>query len=181
METKREIRALLLKKRGELSKDFMLQSSAEITAKILTLKEFINTNNIYLYCDMRNEVLTTNLIQISMKQNKTVWLPKTYGKTMKFHRFTGFDDLTIGNFQVREPNNRDVPREENGFVLVPGLAFDLKKHRLGYGMGYYDQYLKEHNTLTKAGIAYDFQLLATLPKESYDVPMDYIVTDRRLI
>ena len=69
--------------------------------------------------------------------------------------------------------------EEIEIILVPGLAFDKTGARMGFGKGYYDKLLETRKAI-KIGICYDFQLLDKIPSEPHDVPMDIIITEKRV-
>ena len=83
---------------------------------------------------------------------------------------------------VREPleNAAIVPPQDVDVVLVPGLAFDPKGQRLGYGQGFYDRLLL-HMRALRVGLAFDFQLLAEVPSFPHDLPVDCVVTDHRVL
>ena len=91
---------------------------------------------------------------------------------------------SIGSFGILEPGlqNRQVSLIEADLIVVPGVAFDLQGHRIGFGKGYYDRCLSQ---LTKkvpiAGLCHDFQLLDEIPAEGHDVRMQYVVTDKRMV
>ena len=68
-------------------------------------------------------------------------------------------------------------RSEIGLFIMPGLAFDYDFHRIGYGGGFYDRYLSEDNTFIKAALAFDFQLLESIPYEEHDLNRIYYYTD----
>ena len=74
---------------------------------------------------------------------------------------------------------------ELGAIVVPALALDAYGHRLGYGAGYYDRALREHAPPAAApvtiGVAYDYQLVAELPRDEWDVALDWVVTDARVL
>jgi 5-formyltetrahydrofolate cyclo-ligase len=75
-----------------------------------------------------------------------------------------------------------VPPETLDFVLVPGLAFDRKGGRVGYGAGYYDWFLKEvEGHAVPVGVAYDFQVLDRVPQTQFDVPVQKILTEKNSI
>ncbi|MCH7623182.1 MAG: 5-formyltetrahydrofolate cyclo-ligase [Nitrospinae bacterium] len=68
------------------------------------------------------------------------------------------------------------------FVLVPGLAFDRKGGRIGYGAGYYDKFLKEVlDHVVRVGVAFDFQVLDSIPQTEFDVPVQKILTEKNSI
>ena len=77
---------------------------------------------------------------------------------------------------LRKLDLRDI-----SLVIIPGIAFDLKGHRIGFGLGYYDRLLKKTNC-PKVGLAYEFQIIENVPGiEPNDVPVDIIVTEKRII
>jgi 5-formyltetrahydrofolate cyclo-ligase len=95
------------------------------------------------------------------------------------------DEMAFGNgpsvpgtFGILEPENGFVPKSDLDVILVPCTAFK-GKHRLGYGGGYYDRFLKDFQGL-KIGIAFDEQE-ADFPVHSWDIPLDIIVTQTRVI
>ena len=66
-------------------------------------------------------------------------------------------------------------------MVMPGLAFDKERHRIGYGKGYYDSYLSEHEIKQKVALAFDFQVLDNIPFKDYDINPDLIITEKRRI
>ncbi|NLD47053.1 MAG: 5-formyltetrahydrofolate cyclo-ligase, partial [Clostridiaceae bacterium] len=68
------------------------------------------------------------------------------------------------------------------FVIVPGVVFDIKRNRIGYGAGFYDAFLKRLDPRCfKAGIAFEFQVYQQVPVEPHDVPLDTVITEERFI
>jgi len=64
--------------------------------------------------------------------------------------------------------------------IIPGIAFDGHKNRLGRGKGYYDRFFSENKSL-KIGVCFDFQLLETIPVSLHDVKMDKIVSPTKIV
>jgi len=91
-------------------------------------------------------------------------------------------DIVVGKFGVREPaaSCAEIALNRFDLVLVPGIAFDLSGHRLGRGQGFYDRILSEASGI-KCGLAYDFQLLNTVPTEPHDGKVDFIFTPSRCV
>ena len=86
-----------------------------------------------------------------------------------------------GVFSVREPKEKILcPKEDIDTVVVPGIAFDKKGNRMGFGKGCYDMFLEDFNGV-KVGMCYDFQLADDLPHSEYDIAMDYIFSDKIII
>lgn len=139
-------------------------------------------------------------------QKKEIFVPRVEGKNMNFYPITETASLKRSKFGVPEPDeSHQIPytsglrkssghREardrsiDNGvdpprLMLLPGLAFDLKGNRLGYGAGYYDRFLSAHGKdgFIKVALAYDFQIQESIAAEAYDIRVDYIVTPDRTI
>ena len=93
--------------------------------------------------------------------------------------------LQGGAFGILEPRPTGIEHQadEADLIVVPGVAFDLSGHRIGYGKGYYDRFLKHPERKTHlVGLCHDFQLIdGSIPIDRHDIQMDIIVTDRRII
>jgi 5-formyltetrahydrofolate cyclo-ligase len=98
---------------------------------------------------------------------------------MSFHEYAIGDELVANKFNILEPLP-SAKKVQPNVVLVPMLAFDRSKNRLGYGGGYYDKFLHNADAL-KIGVAYAVQEIEQITSEQHDVKMDIIVTDRFLI
>ena len=71
--------------------------------------------------------------------------------------------------------------DESVCMIMPGAAFDIDFHRLGYGKGYYDRYLADNLNITKVAVAYDFQVLEQIPQDEFDIACDCIITEKRIL
>ena len=102
----------------------------------------------------------------------------------RIYRIENPGQLKKGMFSVPEPDVKQYPLSsfaENGeaWILVPGVAFDEKGMRLGYGGGFYDRYLKQKENLHRTGIAFGEQIVKRIPTEIHDHPMDDVITDQQ--
>lgn len=112
---------------------------------------------------------------------KEVYLPCTDTKqrTLYFHRVKSLAELKVGAFGILEPSSEapEISVKDLDLILVPGVAFDSTKGRLGYGGGFYDRVLRETKAL-KVGVAFSFQVVPELPLEPFDVRMDLLLTEQ---
>ncbi len=175
---KKQIREALLQKR-ELH-TATEEDTNKVVEKLLSLPQIKKAKSILLYYPHKNEINTLPLINIFLKQGKTVLLPKVQNQDIIPVIFKDFSQLKEGYAGIKEPEGESLPPEEIDVVIVPGVAFDKKGHRLGYGKGYYDRFLSKTNA-SKIGLAYDFQIVDNLPAEEHDIPLDFIITPTQII
>ena len=111
-----------------------------------------------------------------------ICLPKTSGNHMCFYPWQDGDNLSSGAFGIKEPLPT-APAVYPDVMILPLLACDRDGYRLGYGGGYYDRYLAEHDCALKIGIGFDCQYLEgdILPRENHDQRLDALLMPTRLI
>ena len=97
---------------------------------------------------------------------------------MQFQQYLGKDALQKGAFNIWEPDDTCpiVGLQEIELIIVPGVAFDRSRNRLGRGKGFYDRILTQLE-IPKIGICFDFQLKEHIPTEAFDEKMDVILTE----
>jgi len=177
--------ALREKKRLERlahSPGFKKRKDSAITEKIRSLDAFKKAKFIAFYMPLHGEVDLTSLFR-KYQTKKTFLLPKCFGaRTLRFYPVKNLKNLIIGKFKIPEPLpvKPSFNKKNIDLILVPGLAFDKKGFRLGYGKGYYDSFLGKAGCI-KIGIAYDFQLVKNVPADPTDVPMDLVITEKEVI
>lgn len=173
---------MMSRKREALSEEEVADKSRKIYENLLKIDCFTHAGSILCYINIRNEVRTGQIIQYCLEQNIKTAAPRVEGDKMDFFCFSSIDDLTPGAFGILEPagENRCIP-DETTVIIMPGLAFDEKGGRIGYGGGYYDKYLSIYPYVKKIAVAYDFQILDEVGREVTDIAPDYIVTDRDVI
>ena len=139
--------------------------------------------NISLYYPSNYEVDTTKLFKaLGGTKSFLTSLPViSHNGTMKFVQWKLRDPLRVNNYGFLEPINQKRMISPDLFV-VPLLAYDRFRNRLGYGKGYYDRFLKKHrksnrNFLT-IGLAFSFQKYKKIPTSKHDVKLDYILTEK---
>lgn len=178
---KRSIREELLARRQHLAADTCLGRSLAAQERFLQTPEFTASTVLGLYSPVRNEVFTEEIFTVARRSGKMVAYPRVRGALLEFVAVMEREELVSGAFGILEPGGTQaVPLAALDLIVVPGVAFDLGGHRLGYGKGYYDRFLHERRGHL-AGLCFDFQLVGTLPAESHDVRMDMVVTEDRTL
>ncbi len=188
MNTKKEIRISMLEKRSLLSKNEMITKSNAIANHLYNTTFYNNSNFIMTYIDFRKEVITKDIIEYSLKKGKHICVPITIPKTRELmvSEIKNFEkELELGCYNILTPKKeyiRKIDPKTLDLILVPGAAFDKNGYRIGYGGGYYDRFFNKlcHNTL-KIGLAYQMQIINNIPNDTYDKPVDYIITENGLI
>ena len=178
LETKKQIRREILKKRETLSEQEWQKRSERLTAFLLEQPIYKESKIIYCYVSYRFEADTWRFIMYSLKSGKRVAVPKVCGNEMKFYYIRNMDELKEGYRGIFEPpETNEEATEEGALFIMPLIAFDRKNHRLGYGGGFYDRYLEKHPNHYKIGIGFSFQEKEYIPVEQYDINPDKIWTD----
>lgn len=188
------VKKLLREKMDALRRERSETDRAAASKRICTFAETLcesrlagrPDSTICVYIPFRGEVDLRPLIHWAWERGLQVAVPKTNRATrsMSMHPITGFQDLEPGNWGIAEPKSHIPPLELQtiSVVFVPGLAFDLRGGRLGYGGGYYDRFFRmaaEAGVKPLAvGAAYHFQLVERVPTEAHDMRVDQIVTER---
>lgn len=171
---KAKIRRRIRNKKNVLSDMDKAQGSSAVFEKIESLIEFKNAKSVLMYWSLPDELPTHNFI-VKWSAKKQMLLPMVKGDKMLIKPFTTTDELRKSDMGIWEPEAQKEYLRQIDLVIVPGIAFDKQKNRLGRGKGYYDRYFNNKN-ITKIGVCYDFQLLEVIPTEPFDVKMDKIIT-----
>jgi 5-formyltetrahydrofolate cyclo-ligase len=178
---KRSIRDELLARRRHLAAETCLGRSLEAQQNLLLTPEFVAATVVGLYSPVRNEVFTEEIFTEARRCGKTVTYPRVRGTLLDFVEVRERQELEPGAYGILEPGGvRVVPLAALELIVVPGVAFDLAGHRLGYGKGFYDRFLHERKGHL-VGLCFDFQLVEKLPAEVHDVRMNMVVTEERTL
>lgn len=181
--TKKEIRAEVKKYRREAAAEEIHKNSEIICNRFLELPEYERAEAVFAYMDCKNEVETKKVIEQCWKDGKTIAVPKVFGEIMKYYAINSYEDLEDGYFSIREPKH-EILQEivcEDGLMILPGVAFDADRHRVGYGGGFYDRYLEAHPNMKRIAFAFEFQIFEKVPFEIFDRQPEKIITEKRII
>lgn len=180
METKSCIRKRILAVRGELSEAERYESSRIIAKKLRCLKAYNDAECLLGFVGYGSEVDTIPFLEQAVSDGKRVFCPVSReDKTMEFYRFISKEVLIKGYKNIPEPPDNAEKFDRNSkkvFLLMPGVAFDKKKHRIGYGKGFYDRYLADFSPDFTAAICFDCQIVEKIPVETHDFIPDIVLT-----
>lgn len=174
-ETKKEIRKKISQLKKNIFPDEKIERSAVIGKKIEALRAFSAAHTVLIYYSLPDEVQTEAFL-LKWSGQKRLVLPVVVGEDLELREY---DPLMLkpGYFEIREPEGtRLVDPSEIEFAVIPGVAFDAACNRLGRGKGFYDR-LIPHLNCKLAGIGYQCQIVEAVPVESFDKPLDLVITE----
>ena len=184
IRTKKGLRAEILKRLGSFNSQQLEIKSLRIKDKLFSLEAFQKAKCVCFYVSLPLEVDTKGMIEEALAQGKRVLVPLTNleNKELSLYGITNrHTDLKKGAFGVMEPRPDKTPAARLSDVeclIVPGIVFDKKCHRIGHGGGYYDRFLKQlpPQVLT-IGLAFSLQVVQEIPTEAHDVKLGMVLTD----
>jgi 5-formyltetrahydrofolate cyclo-ligase len=184
---KADLREEVLKRRAALRFDEATRLGRLVQERLIALPEFIEARKIALYSGKANEAHTDIVLASALELQKEVSFPRVDASIehggLVFLRVTDADELTPGPYGIKEPSGGGVKVDPSEFdlIVVPGIAFDAKGARIGYGKGYYDKALDGVECEIVA-LAFDLQVLQReIPTEAHDKNVSMIVTETRVI
>lgn len=180
---KKAIREEVRRRRAKADPQLLHQASRQIAKRVRELPAYKDHLILLAYVDARREVETRLLIRQAWADGKKVAVPRVDGEgVMHYYYIESFDDLEPGSFHLMEPKKGcPLCETDTGLMLMPGVAFDERCHRVGYGGGYYDRYVERHPGLVHIALAFELQIFDSVPSEAHDIPPQMIVTDIRII
>ncbi|KGN72855.1 5-formyltetrahydrofolate cyclo-ligase [Porphyromonas gulae] len=178
--TKKVLRAQIrLRNRELLTAENREAWSQAIVERICRLDVFADAKRIGLYHALPDEPDLAGLLR-EYAHTKQLFIPRVEGDDIAFYAYTGEADLEAeGAYGIAEPTAdaaTAVPPSSLDLLLVPGVAFDRKGSRMGRGKGYYDRFLPATQARL-IGVTFSYRLLADLPTDPWDRPMEGVITD----
>lgn len=171
---KGELRRYIQSIKRKYSVDERIEMSREVINRLTTHPLYINAKTVLLYHSLPDEVYTHQLIEDCCR-SKTVLLPTVVGDDLELHVYTPQCGTSVGLYSIVESNGPLFTQySQIDLAVIPGMAFDTMRNRLGRGKGYYDRLLP-HLTCPKIGICFPFQLVESIPGESHDIKMDEVI------
>ena len=185
---KENLRRYILRLRNRQSIGEVQQKSEDIGDQVLLLNEYVRARGIACYVSKDTEVDTRVLIRTSLDRGKRVLIPVVKKGEVELF-FSEIKDLgkelAPGTFGILEPKPefvRQVELDEIDLMFVPGIAWDKEGYRLGWGRGYFDRVIQKlPSHVRTAGLAFNLQLINRVPRDQFDVPVDVVITESRVI
>jgi 5-formyltetrahydrofolate cyclo-ligase len=182
-EAKAVLRETVLRRRGALPSEERALFSDRILEKILGLPDYGRAGVVLAYASIGAELQTERFLECVLDDGKILALPRVERGGLRLYGVGDLErDLAPGTWGIREPIPGHCPTVDPGGVdlaLVPGVAFDPRGRRLGYGGGYYDRLLQgglSEAARIVAG-AFEVQVVDEVPVDASDVPVDMVVTE----
>jgi 5-formyltetrahydrofolate cyclo-ligase len=185
MEEKRKMRNKVKQLLTQLTDKEKQEYSKAIAEKLYALSLWEKAKCIGITISRGNEVHTLPIIETAWCQGKKICVPKCHPneKTMVFreiHSLAQLESVYFGLLEPIEEITKEVAAAEIDLMIVPGIVFARDGYRIGYGGGYYDRYLQQF-TNTTISLAYSVQIVARVPAEQHDIPVQMIITNDEVI
>ena len=181
---RQEMRRKMTAIRNQLTLAEVTQYSQQIADRVSQLQPLQKAQVIMGFAAFKNEVRLMPLLEKWKAQGRTILLPRVEkAGNMVAVEYTGRENTAAGPFGIREPLGEPFDTSKIEVVLTPGLVFDYKGFRLGYGKGYYDRFLNENkiNNFFLLGFGASFQVQEELPQGKWDYPLNAICTEKGVV
>lgn len=178
--SKSELRSVLRQRRRSLSADAQAAARREVTRAVYTLPEWSRVQRIAIYHTADGEIETDDIIQRCHSEGIQVYLPVIGPqRSMVFAHWGPNEQLVKNSFGIFEPpeNASLCPAANLDILFLPLVGWDKSGGRLGMGAGYYDRVLVGITGPLLVGLAHREQEVEEIPLDSWDMPLDVIITD----
>ena len=173
---KQALRAAMRQRKRAMTPMQMQTASRQLEALLYQHPLYRQAESVYGYLPCNQEVRLLPMLRRAMEEGKRVAVPKIFGSEMKFIWLEDLEQVRPGFRGIPEPI-RDGPEADDphALVLLPGLAFDARGFRVGYGGGFYDRFLVREPNHPTLGLCYGFQLVDHIQEEAFDLPAQAVL------
>ena len=184
MSEKVNLRRSLLQQRKSLTVEMWQEKSQKICENLSNFSLYQQAQTILTYISFRQEPDLQYLVTLDAKsdQSKKWGLPRCQGEILTWHEWQIDDQLIKNHYGILEPavNTAIILPEQVDLILVPAIACDHEKYRLGYGGGFYDRLFTSPawQKQPRIGIVFDFAYIDHVPRDEWDMPLSGICTER---
>ncbi len=187
-DAKSDVLSEISKKLAEFSPEELQEKRKIIEHNLMEFANFMESKTALLYTERSSEIPTENIIRKCLEIKKDIVLPFLSGSkhTISLLKINDYDkDLAKRKLDMLEPNPKTCKKisiDQIDIAVIPGLAFDEKGGRLGFGDGFYNKLItKLPETTRKISIAFEEQIAKQIHMESRKYSVDIIITDKRVI
>lgn len=174
---KKRLRREVLQRRENLSGEEQTRAAFLITEHILGHQWYYLADEVLAFASFGSEICTDWILEETLRRGKALYLPKIFGEEMIFYRVHTLSELETGYKGIREPKGDSEPyvyesdKDVRTLLLMPGVVFDKKRNRIGYGKGFYDRFLTDKYKLQlhSIGICHQCQMEEEIPCDEHDV------------
>ena len=180
---KNRIRSACMEARRALSPSVKAQRDSVICRTLCAAASFRYADTVLLYAPLSHEINIDPVAEAALACGKQICYPRceTRDRTMRFHYVSDLSELTPGAYRIPEPPESnpvfDPSAARSAVCIVPALAYGRDGHRIGYGQGYYDRYLRTFCG-ARIGVVYRDALFETLPHGKYDLTVHAVITEK---
>jgi 5-formyltetrahydrofolate cyclo-ligase len=185
---KKSLRKEIISRRDSIPPEIRSLKDSLIHKHLSDTTIFKDARVILFYASFRSEVSTENLIIKSLSDKIVTGLPRVDNRneTLMLYEIRDWSELSPGSWGILEPaemEGRKISVDDIDIIIAPGVAFDQNCNRLGYGKGFYDKLLSRKKGMKPfvIGLAYEEQIVISLPCNPHDIKMDVVITDKRTI
>ena len=180
-EEKTRLRTRLRAARDAVTPENARRLSVQAASRVLALPCYASARRIVAYAATAGEIDPRPIVDAALQAGRAVYFPRLTGRTLEFVRARP-EALRDGRYGVPEPTDGELlgPDDTGTLFLVPALAFDERGVRLGRGAGCFDRALPAFPDAVRVGLAFEFQVVPSLPEAPWDVRMDMVVTESRV-
>ena len=176
-ETKAQIRRRVLQIRNALTKEQKERAAFLLAERIIGHQWYYLSDTLLCYASYGTEISTGEIIREALTAGKKVYLPRVEGENLGFYRIFDPTQLVKGYQGIPEPGgdtDRYQYREQEAdktLLLMPGVAFDGYRNRIGYGKGFYDRFLADKPALQlrSIGVGHLCQMVEKIPAQETDI------------
>ena len=186
--TKNSNLSIVAERLDKFTKEELAQKYEIIESRLFEFANFMESQMVFLYTPVNGEISTENIIKKALQIEKQLVLPAltTTKNVINLYKITNYNkDLVTGANDILEPDVKKckkIPLEDIDIAIIPGLAFDDKGGRVGFGNDYYRRLIsKLPETCRKISLAYEEQVVDQIQMESRKYTVDIIITDKRII
>lgn len=181
-QAKRELRQSVIGRRDALTETQRLEAGRLIRSRLLALPVVQAAESLFVFVSYATEVDTHPLLDTLLEAGRRVAVPKIIdATTMLSVPIQGWQDLQPDRMGILTPASDEHDAGPFDVAITPGVAFTVAGDRLGYGRGYYDRWFSRYAAASKIALCFEDQIVESLPTDEYDLPVDLIITEKRVI